>query len=346
MGLFSSEIAAKKMVPLCRQLATAYEAGIPVLKSFEIVGGQERDPKVRQMFLRMHDRIAQGGTLADAARAESRYLPTFFVELMASGESGGKLDVMLQDLAQYYEDRLEMRRRIVRMMTLPGIELCAAWFFGTFALRMLGYALKALGSRGGAGSFSQVFTDYARFQGRALTLFAAGFACCVILARLGLFKWISGGFKTFVWPIAPIARRLALSRFFRSMSLLLGSGMNVLQCIERSAAVMANPYLERDMLKAIPLVRDGATLTEAFLTSRCLTSTAREMLAVGEESGKLEMTLRKVSEYHMAEASHATDVATRVTGVLVVLVVGAIVGYVIITFYTKLYGGILNELGV
>lgn len=347
MGVFSSQLATKTMVPLCRQLATSYEAGIPILKAFELIGRENADPKVRELCGRMQQRIASGGSLADAARAESRYLPTFFMELLASGEHGGKLDVMLKDLANYYEDRLAMHRRIVRMMTYPSIQLTAAWFLGSFALRLLHAIFAMMGSHSrGSFDLASFFSDYAWFQLKALGGAGVVVACCILLSRAGVIPSIGKLIATRVWPLSNVTRKFGLARFFRSMSLLLSSGMNVKHCIERSAATVANPYIERDLLKAIPVVAEGGTLVEAFSRSRLMTPTAMEMLAVGEESGQLEATLHKAADYHIEEASHAVDVATRIMGVLILVAVAGVIGYIIITFYMTLYGGIFNELGI
>jgi type IV pilus assembly protein PilC len=339
-------LPAKRLVPFCRQLATSYEAGIPILRSFELIGRENKDPKVREICSRMHQRVANGDTLEDAARAESRYLPTFFTELISSGEVGGKLDVMLRDLAEYFEDRLAMRRRIVRMMTYPLIQLTAAWFLGTFAFKLMGQVMATFSDRTANFSFEAFLSDYGWFQAKAVGGAAVVIAICIILSRMGVFPYIGKAVTTFVWPFSRVTRRFGLARFFRSMSLLLGSGMNVKRCIERAAATTANPYMEKDLLRAVPVVANGGSLVEAFATSRMLTPTALEMLAVGEESGQLEAALRKASEYNMEEASHAVNVATRIIGVLIALAVAGIIGYVIISFYAGLYGGMLNELGV
>ncbi len=344
MGLFSSQISLKKVVPLCRQLATSYDAGIPILRGLEIVGRQNGDKRIRQVMEEMGDSIKNGGTLGDAVRAQRRYLPPFFVELLATGETGGKLDVMLRDLAQYYEDRLEMQRQIVRSMILPGIQLAAAWYIGMFALMLIG-RLSTLFKNDGRGGFDlmQFFYEYAIFQAKATLVFAVIFAGCVVLSRMGLFGYVWGLFTTHVWPLSPVTRRFGLARFFRSMSLLLGAGMRVDHCIINSAAITANPYMEKDLLKAVPLVREGHSLEEAFAATRFLTPTAREMVVIGEQSGQLEQAFRKVSEYHLEEAQHAVAIATRVLGVLILLLVAGVVGYVIISFY-MMYFGMVGDL--
>lgn len=347
MGIFSAQISTRKMVPLCRQLATADQAGIPILQSLDLVGRQARHPKTREVLMRIREGVRNGNTLADSARAQSKYLPRFFIELLGTGERGGKLDVMLRDLADYYEDRLEFQRRALAGLILPAIELVAAWFLGGFALMLITRVMGTLERRGGGSfNFSEFLSDYAWFQAKAMTVAFVVFMICVVLARAGIFKWIWGFFATFIWPVAPVTRKFALARFLRSMSLLVGSGLNILRCVENSAAVMVNPYMENDMLKALPWLRDGRTLYEAFSGSRYMNAMSREMILVGEQSGQLEASLRKASEYNLEQATHAVQVLIKVLTVAIIMVVAFIIGAVIITFYGKLYGGMMNELGV
>ncbi|HOS03809.1 MAG TPA: type II secretion system F family protein [Candidatus Hydrogenedentes bacterium] len=344
MGLVSSQLPMRSLVVTCRQLSTAYNAGIPILQGIELTERQARGSKTRQVLAAMRHAIRSGSTLADAARAQAPYLPRILIELLDAGEKGGRLDVMLRDLADYYEDRLAMRREIVGALVYPVFMLFAAWYFGSFALMLVNRLLGVFAPRADAAfDFEAFFRDYFQLQLFAHAAALAVVAVCIVLARMGVFRWISSLFTTFLWPFSAVTRRFALSRFFRTMSLLIGSGLPIVACIERSAAVALNPYIERDLLKAVPYVKEGSTLTHAF-AGVYLTATAREMLHVGEETGSLEVQLRKVSDYHLAEALQAVQMATRLLRVLVMLIVGATVGLVVIRFYATLYGGMLDEL--
>ena len=345
MGLFSSQIALKKVVPLCRQLATSYDAGIPIMRSLELVSRNQPDKNVREVIERMHSSIGNGSTLAEAVRAENKYLPKFFIELLATGEKGGKLDVMLRDLAQYFEDQLEMRRETIRAMTYPIIQLVFAWFAGSFALGIIG-RLKAVFEGSGQGfDFESYIRWYLQLQGVALLVFGVVFAVCVVLSRAGLFGYIWGSVATNVWPMSRVTRMFGLARFFRSMSLLIAGGLRIDHCIENSAKVTANPYMEKELMKAVPRVKEGDTLVEAFSDVRVLLPQSREMLHIGETSGQLESSLRKASEYHLAEAMHAAAIARRVFGVAISLTVALLIGYGIISFYMTYFSiveGLLN----
>jgi len=343
MGVLTSEISSKQMVPLCRQIATSYDAGIPIIRTLEIVSNQIKDQKLRGIVQTMRDDIVQGGTLAEAASKQQKYFPPVFINLLAGGEQGGKLDVMLRDLADYYEDRLAMGRQIVGMMTYPIIQLTLAWFLGTFSLRLIKIVMGQMSARTPSIKFEDIITDYLTFQGKsmiAVSLVAVGI---VVLSRAGIFKYISGFVKTYVWPISHVARNFAMARFYRSMALLTGSGLNIVKCIQNSAAAAANPYIEKSILQIIPPLQHGEPLADAVGRSAFINQVSREMIRVGEEAGKIESQFKKASEYSLEQARHAAQIMTRVFGVLVSLIVAAIVGYVVISFYSSYFSG-LNEI--
>ncbi len=348
MGILSSQISTKAMVPLCRQLATMYEAGIPITRAIEHVGSHSKDPSVRKALGAMGEDLRGGATLAEAAQAQSKHFSPFFVQLLASGEQGGRLDVMLKDLAEYFEDRLSIQRSVVAATAYPILLLTVAWFLGTFALGMVKEAIASINdsTRGGVSGVMEYFGVYANFQMKAMLIFAFLCVVFVILARLGVLRWLTGAVTTHIWPLSKVTRYFGMARFFRSFALLIGSGMSVTQCILAAARVTGNPYIERDLVRAVPRVNEGATLVEAFAGSRYMTPLAREMLAVGEESGKLDEHLRKAADYHLNEANHAVQIALTVSTKLIMLGVFALVGGIVIYFWTTFYGGMFDALGV
>ncbi len=341
MAILSSQIPTKHMVPMCRQLATSYKAGIPVIRALELGAANADYRDVREALRGMADQVRAGATLAEAAMAQGKRLPPMFIQLLNAGEHGGRLDQMLEDLASYYEDRLEIGRTVAVAMFYPSLQLAAAWFLGTFALRLV-RRLNVMSTE--RFELTAYLRDYGLFQLKALAVFAVIVLICWGLARVGALKWVTGWVSTHVWPIKKVTRKFALSRFFRSMSLLIGSGLNIKQCIVQSAATTTNPYIQRDLLKAVPYVADGATLTQAFSVTRSLTPMAREMLTIGETSGELETSLRKVSEYHLEEAKAAVRMALVALGVAILLLVALLIGYIVISFWTQFYGGMLDQI--
>jgi len=341
MGLVSPKISTKKIMPICRQLATSYGAGIPILRSLELITEVEKHKKTREVFQHMHDDIQGGATLAQACLSQSERLPPLFTELLSSGEVGGRIETMLLDLAQYYEDRLAMRRTIIGKSLYPAFQLCMAWFLGSFALRIIPQI--TMGKTFNAWVY---FGEYARFQALTLLLFFTGVAVVFLFGQTGTFRRIWGLFATYLWPLRNITRRFARARFFRSLALLVGSGLPIGYAIERAAASSLNPYVEKDLLTAVPRVAAGMTLTEAFAPCGLLTPQTREMIHIGEESGRLEESLQKAADYQMQEAVHAVDIATRVGEVLIIIAVAIVIAFIVFTFYDKFYGGLMDELNI
>lgn len=340
MGLFSTELSAKQMVPLCRQLAATYTAGIPIAQSLDVVGKQINNKSIRNLTSSMKDDIIRGATLADAAEAQSKYLPHFFVQLIAAGEHGGRLDAMLRDLAKYYEDKVALQRTIFMSMFYPGIQLGFCWFAGSFALTTVSHInIERFDLNG-------ILTAYGVLQLKAAVVVGCLLVVSILLSRLGYSGNLIKLAATHVWPFSGATIRFALARFFRSMSLLIGSGVNMVKCVDASSRVAHNDYVEKHLRKAMPVLANGGTLEQAFAPIRIVPPMAQQMLAVGERSGELEFQLEKVAQWYTEEAEAKVHVITRVMNVVILLAVAAVVAYVLITFYSRLYGGVFDELGV
>ena len=342
MGVFSSRLSSKEMAIICRQLATAYGAGIPILQALRLTAQQGTSPRGRGALLRMEAQIGRGASLADACRSERHVFPDLFVQAMAGGETGGRLDVLLRDLAGHYEETHRMKRAVVSSMIYPVMQLVCAWFLGTFALGIL----KGIGNfQSSAGRFSMqdYLAHYVRFQIAALLLFAAVTALFIGIGRSG---WLNGPaslIKNSLWPLNGVLQKFAMARFYRGMAAS-QSGLDIKRCIERSAAMTMNPAMERDLLRALPVVSRGGTLVEAFSTSRYMSRMGKEMLSVGEQSGDLDTALQKAAEYSLGEAQAAVKSAAKVLQVVITLIVGGVVAYFVISFYSSLYGSALNGL--
>jgi type II secretory pathway component PulF len=120
----------------------------------------------------------------------------------------------------------------------------------------------------------------------------------------------------------------------------------VTEAARRAAATANNPYIERSLLKCVPAIQDGESVSVALSQCPYFSDMAREMMHTGEEAGKLDQHLEKVADIHEAEALHAADVLVVVLGVLAILVVACGIGLFVIRFWVNYYGSMLDDLGV
>jgi type IV pilus assembly protein PilC len=335
--IFSSKLSLSSMVSLCRQLATSIAAGIPILRSFEIIMNQTRNSRLRNVVSRMSESIRAGSSLEQAAREQSKHLPRFFTELVGAGEIGGRLDEMFESLAGYYERTLALAKQIRGRLIYPAAQLFMLWLVANFIF--------ALGppKPGSFPDFLEVLRTFARRIGYQSLIALLVLVVAIVLARMGILKWILGSISTFVWPLRPVVRKTALARFARSLSLLLKSGVPVTEAVRKAAATTDNPYIERSLLASVPAIQSGESLSVAFAECPYMSEMAREMLYTGEESGKVDQLLVKVADLHEAEAEHATQTLIKVTGILVLLAIAFIIGAFVIMFYKNLYGAVFKE---
>ncbi len=339
MGLLSSKLSSREMAFLCRQLATSYGAGISLLSAFELASKHGGSQKTRLMLTRMSDAVRNGASLDDAVRAERKLLPEMFMEVVHAGEVGGRLDEMFTDLADYYENIVKMWRSSIAAMIYPILQLLSAWFLGTFSLGLVGrfdpFSTERFVMR-------EYVHGYILFQIESVLIFTAVIVLLIFLGRMGMLHLPWAVLKNIIWPFRHISNKFAMARFFRTLSLLIGAGLNIRQCIERSAAVTLNPLIERDLLQAIPVIMNGGTLVQAFSRSKYINRVGKEMIAVGEQSGRLDATLKKVAEYHYNEAQAALHAATKIMFVATMLIVGVIIGGIVIYFYMNMYGSLMK----
>jgi len=339
--IFSSRLSLPTMLLLCRQLATSHSAGIPILKSFEIITRSTHSVRLRNVILRMSTSIQAGSTLEQASREQSRYLPSLFVELVGAGEMSGRLDEIFDSLAGYYERTLDLVRRMRGKMIYPIILF-------TLLLLVMNLWFAIFRATLGAGGvdlnkLGRVFFQNIGFFGLGL---AGALVVLVVLSRLGVLGWLFGFVSTFFWPFSRLTRKMAISRFARAFGLLLKSGVPVMDALSKAAVVTSNRYIERSLLRCLPAIQSGESLSVALSQCHYLSDLAREMIHSGEEAGRIDQHLQKVADIHEAEAMQAAKNLVVVMGIMLLLAAGIAIGIYVVSFWTNYYENVLGDLGI
>lgn len=339
--IFSSKLDLSTMLLLCRQLATSHSAGIPILKSFELLTRSTHSARLRRVISSMSTSIEAGSTLEQASREQSRYLPSLFVELVGAGEMSGRLDEIFDSLAGYYERTIDLVRRMRGKMIYPIVLLTLLLLVINFWFAIF----RATLAQGGI-DLNKLKLVFFQNMGLFALILAGAFVVLVVLSRLGVLDWIFGLISTFLWPFSRLTRKLAISRFARSFGLLLRSGVPVMDALRKSAVVTNNPYIERSLLRCLPAIQSGESLSVALSQCRYLSDMAREMIHSGEQAGKIDQHLEKVADIHEAEAVQAAKNLVVVAGIVVFLAVATCIGIYVINFWTNYYEAVLGDLDI
>lgn len=317
--LFTPRISMKDMALVTSQWAMLYKSGVPIHRCFTVMAEQTRNRTAKHTLIRVADSIEQGATLEQALRSEDWRLPPIFVESLSCAEVSGRFDDALDHVVAYFEDWLRYRRAIVKAITYPTLVIVCWIFIIPFVIGLFVMAF------GGAGDSD--FTSFIlRWLIRTLTIVVIFYGMAWFLVRSGIGPWIWGAVGTFVWPFGRIVRGYAHARFFRMLAILLGGGVYPKDAVQRAATLTTNPIIAADIRRAIPFLEKSATLEEALARAYLLPRMTREVLALGEQTGRGPELFEKTANWLHEEADHRLKVLIyMIEGVLIILIGIAIV---------------------
>jgi type IV pilus assembly protein PilC len=327
------------LVLFTRQMATMIGAGIPLLEALEIMEEQVENKRFSGIVGQVVRRVAGGGDFSEALAEHPKVFNRIFINMVRSGEASGQLDTILVRLADYLESAAALRREIKSAMTYPVVSLVL--IFGITIFLMVGIIPK----------FNEIFTQM-EVELPALTVFmlTAGLwmrdyflvfmgVIAAIVAAIALYSRTTLGKRHKDWlvlhvPIfGPLFQKVAISRFSRTLSTLLDSGVPILGALEIVATTAGNSVVEDAINRARENVRQGENLAQPLSESWVFPPMVTRMIAVGERSGALETLLRKISEFYDQQVSATVESLTSLIEPLMIGIMGGLVGTIVLSVF-------------
>ena len=342
-------LGAKKIAPadiaiFTRQLATMVKAGVPLVQAFSIVADGTDHPKMRELIITIQTDVSSGAGLAGALTKHSLYFDDLFCSLVASGESSGTLEVMLDRVATYKEKTEALKAKIKKALTYPtavivvaivvtGILLVKvvpqfAETFQSFGSDLPGFTLFVLGISEWVQNWWFILL---------LCLFAAGYAISQAKRRSKKFAdWLDG--RALNLPIiGGVVHDAVIARFSRTLSTTFAAGVPLVEALESTAGAAGNAVYA----KAIRNIRDdvttGTSLALSIRTTGLFPSMLLQMTGIGEESGSLDDMLGKVADHYEASVDNAVDSLSSLMEPLIMSILGVLVGGLMIAMYLHIF---------
>ena len=315
---FWSGVGLRDMALMYRQFAAMLGAGVPIYQALTTLTAQTSNPSLRRVLARIAARVQNGEKLT-LAMAEFPWIFTEFHRAMIyAGEQSGRLDVMLNRLSAALEQEYGLRSIIKKETWYPAFTLVASFLLPPLVDLFVP----------GIGSY---------FHDAILPLLeVALFVLAVFIATR-----LAAQFKVFYdWliahlpPFAGAVQMISLARFARVLSSLYAAGLPIPEMLQGAAAATGNAYMERRMCSAIPAIENGQGLTEALRATRVFPPLVLSMLATGEQTGSLDMTMDKIAEYYEAESATRLHQMAVALGAFAMMFVGIKVAMVLGKFYT------------
>src|SRR5215218_6261555 len=339
------KVKADDLVIATRQLSTMVNSGMSLLRSLYVIEEQTENEKLRDIWIEVRKDVEAGLALSDALGKHPDVFNDLYVAMVQAGESGGILDSTLIRVAEQLEKDAALRRQIKAAMIYPAM-------IGGFAFVVL-FALVAFL----VPVFETIFKDFGG-ELPAITKFTVWLSHMFTQRFYVLFGGIAGvvwAFKTwkrtergqmqwdrlklkFPMKIGDIVQKVALARFSRTFSGLIAAGVPMLEAIDITGRTSGNRVVEMAMEDVRESVKRGGSLTAPMTQSpEAFPVMVTQMIGVGEETGALETMLSKVADFYEEQVEAAIKALTSILEPVMIVVVGAIVGFIVIAMYLPMF---------
>lgn len=339
----SQKINEKNLSLVCKQFAIILTAGLPIVRTCELVAGQTEDKVLRKILTDVAGDVQGGYGLANSFQLHGPKLPNTFIETIRAGEESGNLEAAFERLSNFYAKKSKIRSKVISALTYPAFVMVVAviviivimvfavpTFASTFASMGMDLPLPTRILIG----MSDFFTKYGLIL---LLLIVAAAVAIHIYGKTELGGEKLGEIKLRIPILGKVQLMNAASQFANTFSTMLASGLPVVRALTITAGTMSNRYLSRSVKNSIAGVESGFTVGDCLRKEHKLPDLLIEMTGVGEQSGSLEETLSVVGEYYDNEVETTTNRAIGLLEPIIICVLAVFVVLVLLAVYLPMF---------
>ncbi|MFQ5462142.1 MAG: type II secretion system F family protein [Phycisphaerae bacterium] len=345
VGTFG-RIGIKQITQLTRQLSTLQDAGLPILRSLNILEDQQKPGSLKNVLRSVSDDIEGGATLSEAFAKHPKAFDRLYVNMVAAGETGGVLDVILQRLADFMEKAAKLKRKIVGAMIYPVVVVM---FAGGIVAGIMVFVIP---------KFKEIFLDFGiklpaltMILLNASTWFVSGtppgwaivlFAPVVAMVVFKLIRSSKGGkyvtdFLALRIPIfGKLVAKTSIARFTRTLGTLINAGVPILEAINITRETSGNEVYARAMQKVHDSIREGESFAAPLRATKVVDSLVVNMIDVGEETGELDKMLLKIADNYDEEVDVVIESLVSLLEPVMVICLGGLVGFIVLALFLPL----------
>lgn len=337
------KIKLTELVLFSRQLATMIDSGIPLVQGLEILTEQIENKSFRAIVLQVKKDVATGSAFHEALAKHPRAFTPLFVNMVKAGESGGALDAIMERLASYLEKTDSLVRKVRSAMVYP-IVVCIMALGITLLLLMKVVPVfkEVFEDFGGELPLpTQILVNISDFLINNVIIWAPVCVGAVVLF-LRFLKTEKGQvifdrFKLKMPIFGIIMRKVAVSKFSRTLATLVKSGVPILSALEIVAKTAGNRVIETAVNKVRASIREGENITTPLMKSKVFPPLVVRMISVGEQAGELEKMLTKIADFYDDQVDASVASITSLIEPLVISFLGIMVGGIVICMFLPIF---------
>jgi type IV pilus assembly protein PilC len=335
--LGQGSVKSDDLVMFTRQLSAMVSAGVPLLRALSSLHDHTESKALKTVTEKIVKDVEGGMQLADALAKHPNTFSDVYINMVRAGEAAGILDEILKRLAMQQEKNASMRKKIKSAMTYPTvlIVITIGAFFGLmlFVIPKIGGILKDLGGPDAKlPPLTQAMLAISGFLLHyglvLLPIVAVGVFFLIRFLKTPRGKGIFHRLILKIPMISPIIQKVAVARFARTFSALMGAGVAVLEALNVTAHAVGNVVYEKALIDAAEQVKNGKTLSSVIEKNDLFPPIVAQMLSVGEETGQTDVVLVKVADFYEEEVDVAIDGISSIIEPVMILVMGSMVGLI------------------
>jgi general secretion pathway protein F len=332
-------VPAAELSSMTRQLATLIGANLPLVKSLNAITEQTEHPRLQTVLTEVREAVNEGSSLADSLAKYPRIFSELYVNMIRAGEQAGALEIVLQRLADFTEKQSDLRNKVLFAMLYPVVivVLMFAVIIVMFTFVIPKITLIFQQTKQTLPPLTQAMialSDFMRGWGGLVTV------VFIIAALVGLRQYLRtpAGHDRYdrtalkLPVVGRIVRNLAVSRFCKTMSTLLMSGIPILKAMDIVEKVVGNTVLASAIAGARENITEGASIADPLRQSQVFPPFVIQMIAAGEQVGELEFMLQKASDTFDREVENSINGLTALIEPVMVLLLAGVVVIVILSF--------------
>ncbi len=347
-------VSTKQLTQFTRQLSTLMDAGLPILRSLRILEQQQKPGVLRVTLRHVAEDVEGGATLSEAMNRHPRVFDRLYCNMIAAGEAGGVLDIILQRLADFMEKAQRLKRKVIGAMIYPTAVISFAFLIVAGIMYFV------------VPKFKLIFVDFdATLPGITLALLDASdfmvgvrrgpndeeipmtipgwcwiiFSPVIVFILWKLTRQFKGGrfaldvFKLKIPIMGTILQKSAVSRFTRTLGTLIAAGVPILEAINITKDTSGNEVYVRALQRVHDSIREGESFAGPLKATKVCDALVVNMIDVGEETGDLDKMLTKIADNYDDEIETLVAGLVAMLEPVMVIVLGMIVGFIVVALF-------------
>jgi type IV pilus assembly protein PilC len=336
-------VPLKEKVIFMRQMATMVSSGLPLTRSLEIMEIQTSNPLFKRVIAEVKSDVESGKGLAESFSNQEEIFDDITLNLIEAGEESGRLDEILLKLAVELEEKQSLQGKLKGALIYPAIILVV--IVAVIALLMFVLVPEMSEIYGEFGAELPWTTQFLISASQFVTAYWWLVLTILIIVGISIKVYLDTENGKRTWDkiivkipiVGPVVTKMQLAQFTRIMALLLSSGLSIIKALELTAQSLSNSLFSDVVLEAKNDVEKGGALAVPIARSEHYPLLVSSMIAVGEETGNLDVVLDKIAQYYNDEVDQATANLSSVLEPVFLVIMGVTVGFISVAIYMPMF---------